>query len=69
MREIILTVDREANTTVQELMNYYKMKSEEEIFGLGIKLAAIAATIDNSDEWELLARNKKNNRETIFDLS
>ena len=69
MREITLTVDKDANQTVKELMSYYNMKSEEEIFGLGLKLVAIAATIDNSDDWELLARNKKNKREKLFDLS
>jgi len=57
MPEITLNIDNEANKTVQDLMNYYNLKSEADIFGLGLKLIGIAASIDSSNgEWELIAR-------------
>ena len=66
MREIILTVDKDANQTVKDLMGFYNMQSEAEVFGLGIKLAAIAATIENSNgEWELIARNSSGKEKKI----
>lgn len=58
MPEITLNIDSEANRTVQDIMGYYNLKSEAEVFGLGLKLIGIAASIDDSDgEWELIARN------------
>ena len=67
MREINFTVDKDANQAIQELMSFYKMKSETELLGWGLKLALISASADNSGgEWELIVRNGKTEKKVSY---
>jgi hypothetical protein len=60
MNQITLNLDSEATRAVKDLMNFYNLKSEEEIIGWGLKLALLSASIDSSNgEWELIARKGK----------